>query len=232
LNDLLIGKFDIYFVLLAGVLVVVLLVRILGDIALLLFNLLDELFLITLVETDLSSTADESTHSLCHSPPSHSILSHGDLVDVAIDDRHSVTYSITHVEHCPGGLPCGEQGEHSLDVHLETGHLKTFEVNLTHFLFVFLGVERRFSVEASLVLRLYLEAVSVAEFPYLLHFLPVSHNAIHHRVCDGADGPLLLGLPAEKDFICAVLNDFVLLGDALLIRFSEFGHIFPWVSKL
>jgi len=104
LNDLLVGEFDLHLVLLAGVVVAVLLLGVLGHLAVLLLDFLDELLLVALVQTDLSRTADECTHGLGHGSACDGVLGHGHFVDLAVDDRHSVADSIPHVEHSPGGL--------------------------------------------------------------------------------------------------------------------------------
>lgn len=231
LDDLLVGQLDVDLVLLAAVVLFEFVYGVFGDLAVLLLDLLDEFLFVGLVQLDLSGVSDETAEGLGHGSACDGVLADGDLVDVAVDDGHSVAHSVTHVEHSSGGLSCREQGEDGLDVHVEAGHLEVLEKDFSHLLLVLLGVEWGFGLEAALVLGLHLEAVGLTEFPNLLHLVPVADDTIDYGLVDGADGSLLLSLSAVEYLVLSVLDDLIVFRDALLIWFSELRHVFSWLSE-
>lgn len=109
LNDFFIWKFNIDFVLLATLLVCLFNNWVLCDIAVLLFDFLNEFLFIGLVKLDLSGSSDQCTEGLGESTTSNVVLADGDLVNVSVNDWDCVANSITHVEYSSGGLTSREQ---------------------------------------------------------------------------------------------------------------------------
>jgi len=232
LDDLLVGQFDVDLVLLAAVVLFQLGGRVLGDLALLLLDLLDELLFVGLVELNLGGIADEAAECLGHGSACHGVLADCDFVDVAVDHGHGVAHSVAHVEHGAGGLTCREEREHGLDVHLEAGHFEVLEEDFSHLLLVLLGVERGFGLQAALVLRLHLEAVGLAELPDFLHLVPVADDAVDNGLVDGADRTLLFSLAALEYLVLSVLNNLVLLRDPLLVGLRKLRHVLSRLADL
>jgi hypothetical protein len=117
-------------------------------------------------------------------------------------------------------------------VYLESWHFEAFKINFSHFLLVLLWVKRWFGLQHSKVFRLHLESVGVTELPNLLHLFPILDNSVDHWVKDTADCSFLLSLTAVENLLGSVIDDFVLLWDTVLIRFSKLRHILSWVAKL
>merc|ERR1712106_1011398 len=85
-------------------------------------------------------------------------------------------------------------GENSLDGNVHGGAGEGLEHDLGHLLPVGLGVERSLSQEDGLLLRGYPQLVIESVVPDLLHVVPVGADSVLHRILEGEDTPLGLGL--------------------------------------
>merc|ERR1712124_37376 len=109
-------------------------------------------------------------------------------------DGDSVGDTVTRVHDDTSGTARGVQGEHSLDGDVHGGGVEGLEHDLGHLLPVGLGVEGSLGEEDGLLLRGNTELVVHGVVPDLLHVVPVGDDSVLHRVLEGEDTPLGLGL--------------------------------------
>merc|ERR1719329_422817 len=122
-------------------------------------------------------------------------------------------------------------GKHCLDVHLETRNFEGFKEYLSHFPFVFLGVQRWFSVQTALLFGLYLEAVCVTKFPYFFHLLPIFNDAVNDWIINGTNSSFFFCFTTLENFFSSVIDDFVIFWCSLIVRFCKFRHILSWEAE-
>merc|ERR1712124_246252 len=109
-------------------------------------------------------------------------------------DGDTVGDTVTRVHHDTSGTARGIEGENSLDGNIHGWGVEGLEHDLGHLLPVGLGVEGSLSQEDGLLLRGHTELVVHGVVPDLLHVVPVGDDSVLHRVLEGEDTPLGLGL--------------------------------------
>merc|ERR1712224_1177763 len=109
-------------------------------------------------------------------------------------DGDTVGDTVTRVHDDTSGAARGVEGENSLDGNIHGGGVEGLEHDLGHLLPVGLGVEGSLGEEDGLLLRGNTELVVHGVVPDLLHIVPVGDDSVLHRVLEGEDTPLGLGL--------------------------------------
>merc|ERR1712025_1284867 len=113
---------------------------------------------------------------------------------VALVDGNGVGDTVAGVEDNASGTAGGIEGEHCLDGNIHGGGVEGLEHDLGHLLPVGIGVEGGLSEEDGVPMRGHTELVVHGVVPDLLHVVPVGDDSVLHRVLEGEDTPLGLGL--------------------------------------
>merc|ERR1740116_167396 len=122
---------------------------------------------------------------------------HGVRQTVSLVDWHSVSHSITRIQHNSRGSPRSVQGKHRLDRHVECRGVERLEHDLSHLLAVRLGVQRGLGQQDRVLLGGDTQLIIESVVPHLLHVVPVVHDAVLHRVFQRQNTPLCLRLISD-----------------------------------
>merc|ERR1719209_1284882 len=173
-----------------------LLLEVQGDVAELLLDVTDNLPL---------GSGGEGVATL--SEDLHQVVGELTASQVQTDDgvRESVTFidgdtmgdTVTSIHDDTSGTTRGVQGQHSLDSHVHGGHVEGLEHDLGHLLPVGLGVEGSLSEQDGLLLGGNTQLVVEGVVPDLLHVVPVGDDSMFHRILQGEDTSLGLGLVTD-----------------------------------
>merc|ERR1719206_1172574 len=160
------------------------------------------------------SSGSEGVATLCEDL--HQVV--GELTASKIKTNNSMWESITFIDwdtmgdtisrvhDNTSGTARGIEGEDSLDGHVHGGHVEGLEHDLGHLLTVSLGVEGSLSEEDRLLLRGNTELIVECVVPDLLHVIPVGDDSVLHRVLEGEDTSLGLGLISNIGILLSHTN--------------------------
>merc|ERR1711951_303691 len=190
-----------------------LLLKVQGNIAELLLDVTDNLALssggegVATLSEDLHQVVGELTASQVKTDD-------GVGESITFIDGDTVGDTITRVHHDTGGTARGIEGEDSLDGDIHGGQVEGLKHDLGHLLPVGLGVEGSFSQEDGLLLRGHTELVVHGVVPDLLHVIPVGDDSVLHRVLEGQDTPLGLGLVSNIGILLSHTDNHALVTGA------------------
>merc|ERR1712243_169393 len=102
-------------------------------------------------------------------------------------------------------------GEDSLDGNIHGGHVEGLEHDLGHLLTVSFRVERSLCKKDRLFLRGNTELIVEGVVPDLLHVIPVGDDSMLHRVLEGEDTSLGLGLISNIGILLSHTNHHTLV---------------------
>merc|ERR1712013_928001 len=119
--------------------------------------------------------------------------------------------TISRVHDNTSGTARGIEGEDSLDGNIHGRHVEGLEHDLGHLLTVSLGVEGSLSEEDRLLLRGNTELIVEGVVPDLFHVIPVSDDSMLHRVLEGENTSLGLGLISNIGILLSHTNHHTLV---------------------
>merc|ERR1719477_536521 len=125
---------------------------------------------------------------------------------IAFINRNTMRDTISRVHDNTSGTARGIEGEDSLDGNIHGGHVECFKHDLGHLLTVSLGVERSLCKKDRLFLRGNTELIVEGVVPDLLHVIPVGDDSVLHRVLEGEDTSLGLGLISNIGILLSHTN--------------------------
>merc|ERR1719402_1052548 len=170
-----------------------LLLKVKSNIAELLFDVTDNLTLSSGGEG--VATLSEDLHQVVSELTSSKIKAHNSMrKGITFIHRDPMRDTISRVHDNTGGTARGIEGEDSLDGNIHCRHVEGLEHDLGHLLTVSLGVEGSLGKKDRLLLRGDTEFIVEGVVPDLLHVIPVSDDSMLHRVLEGKDTSLGLGL--------------------------------------
>merc|ERR1712064_7788 len=187
-----------------------LLLEVKGNIAELLLDVTDNLTLSSGGER--VATLSEDLHQVVGELTSSKVKTDNSMgKGITFIDGDTVGDTISGVHDNTSVTARGIQGEDSLDGDIHGRHVEGLEHDLGHLLTVSLGVEGSLSEEDRLLLRGNTELIVEGVVPDLLHVIPVSDDSMLHRVLEGEDTSLGLGLISNIGILLSHTNHHTLV---------------------